>query len=175
MKTVTGSCNTKTWSKANKFVYHGCYRGNSGLSWFVLSQVRDRTVRCVVKQIDRALVVSAWRSSGSCVSCMKKAHRYLCIIGCSRGLGNYLTTLYIFCKVLYIGESLMIRVRISCRLVDAYRMYILRLSVILYPPLHTESNATRFFHNRIASRWSWYNLHPNLQYCCTLKCWFARY
>ena len=61
-------------------------------------------MRVVVKQLDRALAVSAWRSGGKVASFFKKAHNYLCILGCGRGFGNYLITLYIFIKILYVGE-----------------------------------------------------------------------
>ena len=66
-------------------------------------QIRDRTVRAMVKQMDRALAVSAWRKRGVCTNFLRRSN-----LGCGLRFGNYLMLLYICCKFVYIGKFIQI-------------------------------------------------------------------
>ena len=69
------------------------------------AETRDKTIRYMTKHLDRYLGATREYRRGCCVNCKHFVSRNCCLI-CGRRYGNYLVFLYLFVKLLYIGNVL---------------------------------------------------------------------
>lgn len=87
--------------------------------------VRDKTIRFIARNLDRALRArreyrTGWFSAGK-----QAAARHVCI--CGKRYGNYLTSLYIFVKLLYVCNCLAQVYLLNAFLGPDYHMYGIRV------------------------------------------------
>lgn len=67
------------------------------------ADTRDKTVRFMAKHLDRYLGSTRPYRKGACVNCRHFLSRNCCLI-CGRRYGNFLVFLYLFVKVLFVGN-----------------------------------------------------------------------
>lgn len=67
-------------------------------------EIREKTVRYIVNQVDRYLLAQRDYRTGCCVRVKHTFAKVCCLVG-GRLYGNYLTTAYIFVKMLYVTNA----------------------------------------------------------------------
>ena len=67
-------------------------------------EIREKTVRYIVNQVDRYLLAQRDYRTGCCIRLKHTLAKVCCVVG-GRLYGNYLTTAYIFVKFLYMSNA----------------------------------------------------------------------